>query len=163
MLFIKIRDGPEICSLVDAITIGQVIILSNLIHCKPQKYFGQALANQFTVISTSPRQTHLLEGLNMFKSKLPEVNSLVIVRMKYLTSVNFQDVCVLLKECEQNIGKYNAQVEIKQNNFSMSPMQSNFTSLLSNTLDFSDDSTLIPSRLTATDVAMSLIDTDKFT
>ncbi|KAK9744211.1 BRCA2, helical [Popillia japonica] len=145
MLFIKIRDGPEICSLVDAITIGQVIILSNLIHCKPQKYFGQALANQFTVISTSPRQTHLLEGLNMFKSKLPE------------------DVCVLLKECEQNIGKYNAQVEIKQNNFSMSPMQSNFTSLLSNTLDFSDDSTLIPSRLTATDVAMSLIDTDKFT
>lgn len=73
MLCVTIKDGPAICSLLDGITKGQVISLVNLIHCKPEKDFGQAIANQFTIISTSPQTNYLRDGIELFKMKLPEV------------------------------------------------------------------------------------------
>lgn len=87
MLFIKVRDGPAICSLFDGFAKGQVVSLSNLIHCKPQKQFGIALANQFSIISSSPKQNHLQEGIQLFKTKLPEVCNFLIICMCYITNL----------------------------------------------------------------------------
>lgn len=68
----------------------------------------------------------------------------------------------MLEECEQNIEKYKLKTDLKQN-FFITSFVTDSSKSLSSTLDVSDDNTLIPSRLTATDVAMSLIDTDKLT
>ncbi|GJQ70783.1 Brca2 [Trypoxylus dichotomus] len=140
MLLIKIRDGPALCSLLEGIMKCQIISLSNLIYCKPQKDFGLAFANQFTIITASPQQGHLQDGIQLLKSKLPE------------------DLSQLVKQCELDIERHMAKIDLKQSFFN----PSNLTTSLNNSFNISDDNTLATSRLTPIDVAMSLIDTDKF-
>lgn len=75
----------------------------------------------------------------------------------------FQDTAQLIRNCEQKIEKYTERINLKQNFTATSFTRSNFSDTLSDILDISDDGTITSSRLTPTDVAMSLIDTDKFT
>lgn len=79
MLFIKIKDGPEVCSLLEGIVKGHTISVLNLIYCKPQKEFGQALANQYTLLSNSSKLLYIQEQLELLKMKLPEVKSFLFV------------------------------------------------------------------------------------
>ena len=75
MLSVKINDSPKRCLLLDGISRGKVVALSNLVFCRPQKYCGQAIANQYSIVSLYPRLNFLQKAVEEFKSQLPEVHT----------------------------------------------------------------------------------------
>ncbi|XP_065161772.1 breast cancer type 2 susceptibility protein-like [Atheta coriaria] len=142
LLYVKIVDGPKVCSLLDTVSIGQSIGLCNLVMHTPHNEFGQALANQYSSLSQFPQQTFLQQGLELFNSQLSDVGKLV-------------------NDCKLKIETLRTLVNLKPiNNYQdNSVLHTTKPHLFDDSLD--EDAT-IPSRLTMFDVAMSLIDTDKF-
>ncbi|XP_017786426.1 PREDICTED: breast cancer type 2 susceptibility protein homolog [Nicrophorus vespilloides] len=139
LLLVRIMDGPQLCSLLHGVKRGQSVALCNLVMHNCHSRFGEAIANQFSVVSQYPQLKFLQNGLDIFKEQLPN------------------DISRLLAECDETIegAKYDKSVSRSDVEY--------LTMDVSNVTDEEyEDNGAIPSRLTKTDVAMSLLDTDQF-
>lgn len=73
MLLIKILERSELCCLLDNISRGQNVAVMNLVHSGLQDTFGQAIANQYTIITSYPQHQFLQDGLATYREQLPKV------------------------------------------------------------------------------------------
>lgn len=140
LLFIKIWLNPRKCSLLHGFTRGNVVALSNLIFKKSTEQFGQAVANNQTVISQHPRPKHLQDGLELFKSQLPS------------------DTTSLLADCDINIEKFIICADLKKT----LKADCNFSSLVTSTIVNGSEISDFHNSSDSTDRAMSLMDSQKF-
>ncbi|KAF5278315.1 hypothetical protein FQR65_LT03584 [Abscondita terminalis] len=143
LLLVKIFDGASKCCLLDNINQGHNVAFMNLIYCEPKVGFGQGIANQFSVVTCIPQKKFLQEALTKHIEQLPKNKAFI-------------------EDCDAKIKK----IQVTHAKGMNSSIGVSTLSLLvdSGTVfdDSMDDNTLIPSHLTSTDVAMSLMDTDQF-
>ncbi|KAF2898879.1 hypothetical protein ILUMI_07307 [Ignelater luminosus] len=138
VLLIKISERSELCCLLDNLSRGQNVAIMNLVHYQLQDTFGQAIANQYTIITSYPQHKFLQDGLTTYCEQLPK------------------DLTLILNECDKKIDLCIANMQFSKSHVPSSTGSASSPSSVFD--DSSEDNTLIPSRLTTTDVAMSLID-----
>ncbi|GLV42697.1 BRCA2 DNA repair associated [Carabus blaptoides fortunei] len=81
-LLIQIREGPVTCCLLDGLVLGKIIAVTNLVHQKPLKCYGEALANHCTTISSYPNQSYLQDFMKEFIENLPQDADKYLVECK---------------------------------------------------------------------------------
>ncbi|KAK5643053.1 hypothetical protein RI129_009220 [Pyrocoelia pectoralis] len=143
LLHIKIYHGSDTCCLLDSVIRGQSVALLNVVYCEPRLTFSVGIANQCSVVTSFPHQKFLQSNLEAHVEQLPK------------------DLSIFLEDCDKKIHL----AKIEQEKGMQSSISGSHLSSLIETTGFDDsfeDSTLIPSGLTSTDVAMSLIDTDQY-
>ncbi|KAK4877391.1 hypothetical protein RN001_009897 [Aquatica leii] len=139
LLLVKVFEGSNTCCLFDNISRGQNLAFINIIYCEPRAGFAQGIANQFSVVTNFPQQKFLQEAL----SQLPTDKS-------------------LLDDCDTKIKKLKL---VKAQGMGSSISTSRLSTLMDSGSVIDDnleDTTMIPSYLTSTDIALSLIDTDQY-
>ncbi|KAB0795722.1 hypothetical protein PPYR_09783 [Photinus pyralis] len=147
LLYMKIYHGADTCCLLDNVSRGRSVALLNLLYCERRLTVMHAIANQCSVVTSFPQQKFLQAQLDQHVEQLPK------------------DLSQLLESCDKKI--QNAGITLEkgmQSSISISQLSSlvETTGSYSEIDDSMEDNTLIPSRLTSTDVAMSLIDTDQY-
>ncbi|XP_044270312.1 uncharacterized protein LOC123014993 isoform X2 [Tribolium madens] len=97
LLFIKIFDSPKNCLLLDKLKVGQIVAIENLIFYEKTLDCAQAVANNLTVISSSPKHKHLQNGIDLINEQIS------------------QNLDNFLQECNQKVALYTDKNNITKN------------------------------------------------
>ncbi|CAH0547239.1 unnamed protein product [Brassicogethes aeneus] len=136
LLLVKIHEPAKYCILLDNLKRGQIISCCNLCYKQPESGVAQATGNHYSLFSRYSQYKHLQEAVTELENKISE---------------NMDNYLV---ECDKIISNFSTIHNLKsQSTFMSSSNISDDSKLEESTLDFS--------RVTDTDVAMSMIDIDK--
>ncbi|XP_022911876.2 breast cancer type 2 susceptibility protein homolog isoform X1 [Onthophagus taurus] len=141
IMFVRVRDGPKLCRLLDDISKGDVVSVQNLLYNPPQGDFAFAIANQFTIVNKNTHN-YLQEYMDKFKFQLPD------------------NLNKFLGECTAKIEKSSMKVtKLPKETSDVPVLQCGLTNVVD---DSSEESFLISQGPTPTDIAMAHVNMDQF-